>query len=143
VTRTIALKYAAAGLTLAGLALAACGGGDDDDSADAGLSGSEVRTINIEMRDNVFSPGQVDVEADETVRLVFRNEGAVTHDAFIGDEAAQEAHEMEMRDAEESGDTDGTDTGDDASHDMDMGEEADDEAAADEGSPWRPARVAR
>lgn len=89
--RTIPLKYAAAGLVLAGLSLAACGG-DDDDSADAGLSsGSEVRTINIDMRDSVFSPDQVDVEAGETVRLVFRNQGAVTHDADMGDETDDEA----------------------------------------------------
>jgi len=62
------------------------------------------------------------------VRFVFRNEGAVVHDAVIGDEAAQEEHEEEMRVAEETttSDTEGAMGG------MDHGatsEEGDGEAA--------------
>jgi uncharacterized cupredoxin-like copper-binding protein len=73
------------------LALAACGD-DDSDTASSG-----TRTIEIEMRDIEFSPDEVQVEAGETVRFVFHNRGTVVHDAFIGDEAAQDNHEMEMR----------------------------------------------
>lgn len=48
------------------------------------------------MRDNAYSPDTVSVEAGEEVRFVFSNAGKATHDAFIGDEAAQDDHEMEM-----------------------------------------------
>ncbi|MFP5327780.1 MAG: plastocyanin/azurin family copper-binding protein [Acidimicrobiia bacterium] len=86
----------------AALLLAACG----DDDADT-TGGSETRTIEIEMRDIEFSPDEVQVDAGETVRFVFRNAGAVMHDAFIGDEAAQDEHEMEMQEA--NGGDDGMD----------------------------------
>jgi len=85
--------------------LAACGGGDDDDAADAGAgAGSGTRTVEIEMRDIEFSPDEIEVEAGETVRFVFRNTGAVAHDAFIGDEAAQDEHEMQMQEEAEADD---------------------------------------
>ena len=77
------------------LLLAACG--DDDSETTAG---SGTRTIEIEMRDIEFSPDEVSVEPGETVRFVFQNSGAVAHDAFIGDEEAQDEHEMEMREAD-------------------------------------------
>jgi uncharacterized cupredoxin-like copper-binding protein len=91
--------------------LSACG--DDDSTGDAGASlntggdssaGTEEdpRTVEVAMVDNAFEPTQVEVEAGETVRFVFRNEGAVVHDAVIGDEAAQADHEAEMRAAEET-----------------------------------------
>lgn len=84
-------------LALAGFVLGACGDGDDSDKA------SGARTIEVEMRDIAFSPGQVDVRAGETVRFVFRNVGKIKHDAFIGDGAAQDEHEMEMREQDEPG----------------------------------------
>ena len=74
--------------------LAACG--SDDGSAGAGAGAD--RTIDVEMRDIAFSPTSVDVRVGETVRFNFKNTGQVTHDAFIGDAAEQEAHEKEMRD---------------------------------------------
>jgi uncharacterized cupredoxin-like copper-binding protein len=92
-------------LALAGLTLAACGDDSDDTT-----SGTGTRTIEIEMRDIEFSPDKVQVEAGETVRFVFHNVGEVAHDAFIGDDAAQDDHEMEMRGA-----------GDDGGMDMDDG----------------------
>ncbi len=78
-------------------------GGDEQSSGageDGGMSSNTGQTINIEMRDNEFSPGTVEVPAREDVRLVFRNRGAVTHDAVVGDETAQAEHEQEMRAAE-------------------------------------------
>jgi uncharacterized cupredoxin-like copper-binding protein len=91
------------------LVLAACG--DDDASDDAG-----PRTVEIDMVDIAFEPDSVDVETGETVRFVFTNKGDVVHDAFIGDEAAQEEHEAEMHEAEEdmNGDMD-----DEAAHEDD------------------------
>ncbi len=85
-------RLAVAALTVGALTLAACG----DDDTTAGTA-SSPRTVEIDMLDIEFSPDAVDVQEGETVRFVFHNEGAVTHDAFIGDEAAQEDHEMEMR----------------------------------------------
>jgi uncharacterized cupredoxin-like copper-binding protein len=93
------------------VALAACGGDDSDD--EGGLSTDETdtsetsggaRTVEVEMADNEFSPSQVEVSAGETVRFVFSNEGEATHDAVIGNEAAQMEHEDEMRAAESGGD---------------------------------------
>ena len=84
----------AATLVTAALLLAACG--SDSDTASPPAGDGDARTIEIEMSDNAFSPQAVDVQAGETVRFVFDNTGAVTHDAFIGDEAAQDDHGSEM-----------------------------------------------
>ncbi|HJV09528.1 MAG TPA: plastocyanin/azurin family copper-binding protein [Acidimicrobiales bacterium] len=82
-------------VVLAVLMLGACGSGDDGPAvAPAG----EDRTVEVEMRDIAFAPTAFDVKAGEKVRFVFKNAGQVTHDAFIGDQAAQDAHEREMRD---------------------------------------------
>ena len=117
----VATVVAAAGLS-------ACGGGSDGGSDDAGLaadpSGGGPRTIEIDMVDNEFSPARLEVEAGETVRLVFVNEGEATHDAVIGDEAAQATHEAEMRAYESSDASDASDAAEsshDPAADMDHG----------------------
>ncbi|HEX2046966.1 MAG TPA: cupredoxin domain-containing protein [Acidimicrobiales bacterium] len=80
--------------------LTACGPGDDGPT----LAGAgEDRTVEITMRDIAFSPDQVDVRAGEKIRFVFTNTGSLTHDAFIGDAAAQEAHEKDMRSGHDHG----------------------------------------
>jgi uncharacterized cupredoxin-like copper-binding protein len=84
------VRRALAGLSL--VVLVGCGSGGDQPSA----AGAD-RTVEIEMRDIAFSPGSVDVRAGERVRFVFTNTGQVTHDAFLGDGAAQDAHEQQMR----------------------------------------------
>lgn len=84
-------------LALGALALGACGSSDGNRTAASG-----TRTVDIEMRDIAYSPKAVDVKAGESVRLVFHNKGQVRHDAFIGDEPAQQQHEMEMRQGETS-----------------------------------------
>ena len=131
-TRTIPARAMtiALALALAVLGLAACGG--DDDSASDEETGT--RTIEVEMRDIAFEPDEVDVRAGETVRFVFTNVGEVKHDAFIGDEAAQEDHEMEMRDEDEGG---GMDHGDGGAEEegltLDPGEEGELTHTFDEG----------
>lgn len=70
--------------------------GSDDDSASSPPGDSSARTVEIEMRDIEFSPTTVDVGAGEEVRFVFTNSGALTHEAYIGDAAAQEDHADEM-----------------------------------------------
>lgn len=83
--------------------LAACGA--DDGSTDAGAGSTADRTIDVEMRDIAYSPTTLDVRTGETVRFNFKNTGQVEHDAFIGDQAAQEAHEKEMREGHDHGKT--------------------------------------
>lgn len=99
--RTHRLIGAAAGLALAGPLLAGCG---SDEPASDGAGGDQ--TIEIEMQDIAFSPDEVDVPAGEPVTFVFQNDGQIAHDAFLGDAAAQDEHEAEMRamDGEEGAD---------------------------------------
>ncbi len=54
-------------------------------------------TIEIEMRELVYTPSAVTVKTGQTVRFRFRNAGTVDHDAYIGDADAQSKHEQEMR----------------------------------------------
>ena len=68
--------------------LAACGGGSSTTA-----SGS---TIKIAMKDIAFDPTTVQVRRGDTVSFEFKNTGAVVHEAFIGDQAAQDSHAMEM-----------------------------------------------
>ena len=103
-TRSRTLLLVAAGLLV--VALAACGS-----TAATSGAGSDVRTVKIDMADNVFKPNTVTVAKGETVRFAFTNTGTVAHDAFIGDQAAQAGHEMQMSkgDAGMSGGGHGTD----------------------------------
>jgi uncharacterized cupredoxin-like copper-binding protein len=83
-TRLVAVVLMAVGL-------AGCGGHDHD----GGLAAPEA-TFEIEMRDSVFSPEQLTVPAGTRVTFVFRNRGVLVHEAFLGDEAEQRAHDAEM-----------------------------------------------
>jgi uncharacterized cupredoxin-like copper-binding protein len=74
--------------------LAGCGSGDNTSTTAAR---GDARTVEVEMRDIAFSPTSLDVRVGEKVRFVFKNTGGVTHDAFIGDQAAQDEHEKDMR----------------------------------------------
>ncbi len=58
------------------------------------------RTIEIAMVDIAFQPTAVTVQAGETVRFVFTNDGTLEHEATFGDETEQEEHAAEMREAE-------------------------------------------
>lgn len=61
---------------------------------------SDADEIEITMRDTVFDPSSVEVEKGEEVTFRFVNRGSLEHDAFIGDDEAQDEHEQAMRDAE-------------------------------------------
>ena len=98
-SRILKMTVASVVLAVGSVSLAACGGGSDDGEA----ASSADRTVEIEMRDIAFAPNRVEVRSGESIRFVFRNVGKVDHDAFIGDETAQDDHEMEMR---KSGSTD-------------------------------------
>lgn len=71
----------------------ACGSDSDDT---VGVPGDQPRTIEVAMTDMAFTPNEIDVAAGETVTFVFRNDGAVRHEAVFGDLAEQEAHHAEM-----------------------------------------------
>lgn len=75
------------GLAMASI-LVACGGGSTTTAAGP--------TVKITMKDIAFDPTSIQVRRGETVQFEFKNSGAVVHEAFIGDEAAQESHSMEM-----------------------------------------------
>lgn len=54
------------------------------------------------MKDIAFSPTALNVQSGETVRFVFKNEGKLAHDAFVGNEDKQAEHETAMRSGDSS-----------------------------------------
>lgn len=76
-----------------GLFVAACAAPASPSPSPAG-----PRTIEVAMTDDLrFEPASFTVSAGETVRFVVHNAGEAVHEFYIGDEAAQIAHEEEMR----------------------------------------------
>ncbi len=88
--RSIVRARRVTGLVATGLVLAACGGHGHTSAEPAG------RVIEVSMTDMAFTPGTVAVAAGETVTFHFRNEGAVVHEALLGDDAAQTKHAADM-----------------------------------------------
>ncbi|MEY2475618.1 MAG: hypothetical protein QOG87_933 [Actinomycetota bacterium] len=80
-----------AAVTMAAALLAGCGGHDHDRGPAA-----PAATFDIDMRDSAFEPEQLTVPAATRVTFVFHNRGVLVHEAFIGDEAEQRAHDAEM-----------------------------------------------
>ncbi|HEX3541196.1 MAG TPA: multicopper oxidase domain-containing protein [Acidimicrobiales bacterium] len=63
----------------------------------AATTAGAVRTIDITMFDLGYRPSDpITVAAGTTVRFVFTNTGKMSHEGVIGDQAAQDAHELEM-----------------------------------------------
>ncbi len=54
------------------------------------------RTVSVGMRRTSFEPPIVSVRSGETIAFRFSNNDETTHEAYIGDSAAQDAHEAEM-----------------------------------------------
>jgi uncharacterized cupredoxin-like copper-binding protein len=75
--------------------LAACDSGDGAPKATP--AAGDERVIQVEMRDIAFAPTTLAVRPGERVRFVFKNRGALTHDGFLGDAAAQDRHEQDAR----------------------------------------------
>lgn len=81
-----------AALAAAGLVLAATACSGDD------AGSKSPRVIEVQMTDNIkFVPDAVTVAQGETVTFRFHNTGHIAHDAFLGDQAAQQAHEAEVK----------------------------------------------
>ena len=96
------------GVLAAFVLLGGCGGGSHGSH---GSTATPSLTVDVTMRDISYEPTTLSVKAGETVKFVFRNEGQIRHDAFLGDEEAQADHEKEMR-KEGSGGMDGHHSGD-------------------------------
>lgn len=85
-------------MTMALVSLLAVGcGGSDHETQGSTSDAKAARTVDVTMKEFAYEPASVSVKAGETVKFVFRNSGAILHDAFLGDEAAQTEHEQEMR----------------------------------------------
>ena len=91
-TRRISILATA---TIATLLLASCGTERSaDEAALAPADGATV--IDVAMTDMAFTPTVLAVDAGETVRFRFRNDGQAIHEAVIGDAAFQQEHADEM-----------------------------------------------
>lgn len=56
-------------------------------------TGSDVRTIEIDIEHSRFVPDRIDVRAGERVRFVIRNGDPIDHEFILGDEEVQRIHE--------------------------------------------------
>lgn len=83
-----------AGVVIAALAIVATAcGGDTSPSATTVADGG---SIDVLMTDIAFDASSVRVTKGSTVEFRFTNTGKIAHDAFVGDQAAQDEHEAEM-----------------------------------------------
>jgi uncharacterized cupredoxin-like copper-binding protein len=87
---------------------AACGGGngghenmnmEGSTGTTAAPGAAAARTVDVTMIDIAYEPKTLKVQRGERIELVFHNQGKIAHDGYIGDAAAQEKHEKEMREA--------------------------------------------
>ena len=83
------------------LLVAACSSGGASSSPSAGTSGAPASAaatrIEVSLADTLrIEPSPMTVPAGVPVTFVVTNTGAIEHEFFIGDEAAQADHEAEM-----------------------------------------------
>lgn len=79
------------------VAIAACTGPATPPTGTAGASAGAPRTIEVKMTDALrFEPSEITVTAGETVTFAAFNGGKIVHELYVGDQAAQAAHETEM-----------------------------------------------
>ena len=97
------MKYTRASIAALAIALvlvlAGCGQSKSTSSAASG------RTVDVNMTDNAFAPGNLQVTKGETVTFRFHNNGAAVHEAVIGDDAFQAEHHQQMTNATGPGST--------------------------------------
>lgn len=92
-----ALLVGVAGLLLVPLA-AACGGDDDEggstitpgatatkdgDNGDNGDNGGEAREIEVVMTDNIFTPKEIKVPVNTTIKFTAANKGTAIHNMHV------------------------------------------------------------
>lgn len=103
-------RFAIVLLMLAGTGLAAC---VDDSNSTLQYTPDGTRLVTITMADLAYHPDTFAAKAGELVTFEFLNTDDVVHEAVIGSEAEQLAHETEMdgmggMDMGDMGDTGGT-----------------------------------
>ncbi len=98
-----------------GATATACGA-DSTANDEPNPGANEPRSIEVAMTDMAYTPTSINVSAGETVIFTFRNDGAVRHEAVVGDLPQQEAHHAEMAALDGSHDADSMDE-DSMSHD--------------------------
>lgn len=86
------LNYLAALIAAAVLLAAGCT--TKSDTPTVSLKGGE--TVEVKMTDSAYTPNSFSVAKGATVTFKFVNDGKMTHEAFIGTERQQVAHEGEM-----------------------------------------------
>lgn len=84
----------AVGVVVGTVALVACGADDPETSASTGQDESLV--VEVSMTDMAYEPASFAFDVGQTVTFRFRNDGRVVHEAYIDDEAGQEAHGTSM-----------------------------------------------
>jgi uncharacterized cupredoxin-like copper-binding protein len=55
-----------------------------------------TRTVNVVMKDNLYQPETISVQAGETIRFVITNKGEFVHEFNIGTPAMHAKHQEEM-----------------------------------------------
>ncbi len=66
-------------------------------SSPAASDGAAPQRIEVALSDTfAMEPAQMSVKAGQPVTFVVTNTGAIQHEFYLGDEAAQDAHEQEM-----------------------------------------------
>ena len=84
-------------LPIAGLLLAACAGGSGGPSTSMPPASASTR-IEVKLTDALrMEPAAMTVPAGIPVTFVVTNAGAIEHEFYLGDEAAQADHEAEMQ----------------------------------------------
>lgn len=98
-TRTPRATRLAGSVLVVALALTACTS-DTPPVSSYGVPGEPAladRIVEVTAGDNFrFTPSEIVVAPGETVTFRVTNEGAITHDFTLGDEAAQQRHAEEM-----------------------------------------------
>ena len=65
---------------------------------EAGQASQVTRTVQIEMRDSMqFLPSKLQVKQGETLRIVVKNTGQITHEIVLGSEKDLKAHAELMK----------------------------------------------
>ncbi len=68
------------------------------DMGEAGQTSQATRTVQIEMRDSMrFVPAKLAVKQGETLRIVVKNTGQLTHEIVLGNEKDLKAHAELMK----------------------------------------------
>lgn len=74
------------------------GGHDNSTPGEPGIAANVTRTIQVDAADNMrFTPSDVTVKKEETIRFVIKNSGKVLHEFSLGTEQELKEHYEEMK----------------------------------------------